>query len=150
VVQGSGAGPVPQLEGVYAQDAQPPENGPLAFPDMQENVSSHHPQLESALHSLQVKLEEQAFVVPPPVPHELGTKFHAAQLPVLGPPEEPVMQRPSEAHQPHPLRGVQSPHDALDAQGSLVPVPPLEQVLGSHDHPEQNPVVGPLEVPGSH
>jgi hypothetical protein len=80
---------------------------------------------------LQLVVPEQSGpVVPPPESQALAMKSHTAQVPVLGPTDEPDSQRPSEAHHPQPAFGVQSAQVMLCAQGSGMPGPMLMHALG--------------------
>jgi hypothetical protein len=121
----------PQLDGVYAQAAHEPDVGPLWLPGTHDIVSMQKPQPDRDAQSSQPVVPEQsAGGVPPPDPHALAMKSQTAQLPRVGPNEDPDSQRPSDAHQPQPAFGVQSSQLRLAAHGSLVPGPMLMHALG--------------------
>jgi hypothetical protein len=76
----------------------------------------------------------------------LVTQRQSPHVPLDGPPETPVRQLSSSAHQPHAAVVVQASHAAAAAHGSVPP----PQVLALHTQSVQAPAVGPLPVPVRH
>jgi hypothetical protein len=85
--------------------------------------------------------------MPPPCPHDDGTKLQLAHAPTDGPIEVPDSHLDSVSHHPQPLRAAHVEHVASTAQGSGVPIPSLVHSDAIHDQPAQKPIVGPLLSP---
>jgi hypothetical protein len=128
-----------------SQSAQLPVDGPPDPPVRQVPEEAHHPQVPRPVHAPQSVELLHGSLLPPQLD---GNHDHApVQLPVVGPPLEPLRHAPPlSGHQPQPARSVQSPQVPDVAQGSLVD--PHE--VRVHCHVEQLPPDGPVDVPVRH
>jgi hypothetical protein len=71
-----------------------------------------------------------------------GSHCQSAQLPAVGPVEDPLWQTPLETQKPQPDADAHAVHVACVLHGSAD-----SQLVENHDHSEHDPAVGPLIVP---
>jgi hypothetical protein len=74
-----------------------------------------------------------------------GSHCQSVQLPVVGPPAEPLRHWPLETQKPQPAVDAHAEHVVCVRHGSAD-----SQLDENHDHSEHAPVVGPLIVPLRH
>ncbi len=141
----------PQLAVVYDHAVHVLALGPVALPSRQVELSPHQPQPFLAAQPPQLTSfwQPSMGMGMPPMLQALGVKSQSEQMPVAGPVELPLAQRPCEAHQPQPERAEHAAQSTLVAHISGAPGPTVVQALGTQAQPEQKPVRGPLEVPSS-
>ena len=119
-----------------------PLEGPVEVPVMHVPVLPQYPQVDPAMQLLHVvELAHGSLEA-----HPLEYHTQLAQLPLVGPVDEPVMHAPVAEQYPHALIDVQDPQSDAAAHGS----PPPPQPLGYHVQLAQLPVEGPVDVPVMH
>jgi len=122
-----------------AHSKQTSPSGPVESPAMQEPSSPQKPQGYSPVQLPQSVLSPQ---VSGPVEHSKETQLQSAQVPVVGPPDEPAWH-PLPSHQPHPASPVQV---SQSAPPQVLPVG--SQALAYQSQLVHDPVSGPETEPG--